>query len=71
MAGVLVLRWTKPDLPRPFRVWAYPLPPLIFLAVTAFMMVFLIRERPLQSLAGLAMMLAGLAVYKFASRRDG
>ncbi len=70
VAGVLVLRWTRPDLPRPYRVWAYPLPPLIFLAVTAFMMVYLIRDRPLQSLAGLAMMLAGLGVFKFASRRE-
>ena len=68
VAGVIVLRWTEPDLPRPYRVWAYPLPPLVFLAVTAFMMVYLIRERPLQSLAGLAMMLAGLVVYGFATR---
>ena len=68
VAGVIVLRWTQPDLPRPYRVWAYPLPPLVFLGVTAFMMVYLIRERPLQSLAGLAMMLAGLGVYRFAAQ---
>ena len=36
--GVIVLRWTAPDLPRPYRTWGYPVTPLVFLAVTAFMM---------------------------------
>lgn len=61
--GVIVLRFTQPDLPRPYRVPGYPLVPLIFLGVTGFMLVNLITERPLQSLAGLAVMLAGLIVY--------
>ncbi|WP_045835819.1 APC family permease [Hyphomicrobium sp. 99] len=61
--GVIVLRWTSPDLPRPYRTWGYPITPLIFLGVTAFMMYYLVVERPLQSLAGLAIMLTGLAVY--------
>ena len=30
--GILVLRRTQPDLPRPFRLWLYPLPPLLALA---------------------------------------
>ena len=37
--------------------------PLVFLGVTVFMMYYLVIERPVQSLAGLATMLAGLAVY--------
>ena len=68
VAGVIVLRWREPEAVRPYRVWAYPLPPLVFLAVTAFMMIYLVRERPLQSLAGVAMMLAGLGVFVFATR---
>ena len=28
--GVIVLRCTRPELPRPYRVWAYPLPPSPF-----------------------------------------
>ena len=68
VAGVIVLRWREPEAARPYRVWAYPLPPLVFLTVTAFMMIYLVRERPLQSLAGLAMMLVGLGVFVFATR---
>lgn len=61
--GVIVLRRTRPDLPRPYRTWGYPVTPFIFLAVTGFMMTYLVIERPLQSLAGLGTLLAGLAVY--------
>jgi basic amino acid/polyamine antiporter, APA family len=61
--GVIKLRITHPDLPRPFRAWGYPVTPVIFLAVTAFMMYYLLINRPVQSLAGVAMMLAGLAIY--------
>jgi basic amino acid/polyamine antiporter, APA family len=65
--GVIVMRITHPDLPRPYRAWGYPVTPIIFLGVTGFMMYYLVVNRPLQSLAGLAMMLAGLIVY-YASR---
>jgi APA family basic amino acid/polyamine antiporter len=68
--GVLVLRFTQPDLPRPYRVWGYPITPLVFTAVTLFMMVHQLREKPVESLGGLGMMLAGLAVY-FSSARAG
>jgi APA family basic amino acid/polyamine antiporter len=61
--GVIVLRMSKPDLPRPYRAWGYPVTPLIFLTVMLFMMYYLIVNRPLQSVAGLAIMLAGLSIY--------
>jgi APA family basic amino acid/polyamine antiporter len=65
--GVIKLRVTRPDLPRPYRAWGYPVTPLIFLSVTAFMMYYLISERPIQSLIGVLMMASGLALY-FLSR---
>lgn len=61
--GVMVLRRTRPDLAPPYRTWGYPVTPLIFLGVTLFMMIYLIIERPLESLAGLATLFAGLLVY--------
>lgn len=39
--GVLYLRRTQPELPRPFRLWLYPLPPL--LALTGFTYILLGR----------------------------
>ena len=67
--GVIKLRWTHPKLPRPYRTWGYPVTPLIFLAVTAFMMYYLMVNRPVQSFAGFVIMLVGLALYAL-SRRD-
>ena len=65
--GVIVLRFTRPDLPRPYRVWAYPLPPLLFLAMSLFMMIYLLREQPREALIGLAIMLTGLVIYLLSS----
>jgi basic amino acid/polyamine antiporter, APA family len=67
--GVIVLRFTQPELKRPYRVWGYPLTPIVFLAVTGFMMFYLITQRPLQSLAGAATMLAGLVVFAVSRQR--
>jgi APA family basic amino acid/polyamine antiporter len=68
--GVIVLRIRQPHLPRPFRVWAYPLTPLIFGVVTLFILVYLVREKPVQSLAGMALMATGLVVYALSPKRE-
>ena len=67
--GVIKLRITRPDLPRPYRAWGYPITPLIFLAVTGFMMYYLLTERPLQSFIGVLMMASGLALYFLSQTR--
>ena len=61
--GVIVLRITRPDLPRPYRAWGYPLSPLVFLLVTGFMMYYLLTTKPEPSLLGLLIMLSGLLIY--------
>jgi APA family basic amino acid/polyamine antiporter len=61
--GVIVLRYRRPDLPRPYRAWGYPVTPLIFLAVTLFVLTHLAIERPLQSFASFCTLLAGLLLY--------
>ena len=66
--GVIVLRHTQPALPRPYRVWGYPLTPILFLGVSLFMMVNLALERPAQSVAGVLMMLTGLLIYGLSLR---
>jgi APA family basic amino acid/polyamine antiporter len=65
-----VLRFTQPALPRPYKVWGYPLTPLLFLAVSLFMMINLVLERPAQSLAGVGIMLSGLVVYGISVRHS-
>ena len=63
--GVFVLRWRRPNLPRPYRTWGYPVTPAIFLAISAWMLVHMLTETSTRtpSLLGLATMALGLAVY--------
>jgi APA family basic amino acid/polyamine antiporter len=69
--GVIKLRITAPDLPRPYRAWGYPVTPVVFLLVTLFMMYYLLSDRPLQSFLGILIMVSGLAIYAvFRKRTD-
>jgi APA family basic amino acid/polyamine antiporter len=63
--GVFVLRWRQPDLPRPYKVWGYPLTPLIFLAISTWMLINLLENSSTRgpSLFGLATTLLGLVIY--------
>ncbi len=69
VAGVVVLRRRRPDLPRPSRVWAYPLPVVVFCGTTLWMMAYLLYSHPAESLFGLSTMVLGLVVYRAADRR--
>jgi basic amino acid/polyamine antiporter, APA family len=69
--GVIKLRITRPDLPRPYRAFGYPLTSVTFLLVTLFMMYYLVVERPLQSFLSALIMVSGLLIYVLFRKRDG
>jgi APA family basic amino acid/polyamine antiporter len=69
--GVIKLRITRPDLPRPYRAWGYPVTPVVFLLVTGFMMYYLLTERPVQSFLGVLIMISGLVIYAVFRKRAG
>ena len=68
--GVFVLRWRHPDLPRPYRTFAYPLTPLVYLGLTGWTLTFVLVNRPLEGLFGLALIGAGLGFYFFAAAKN-
>lgn len=70
VAGLIVLRVKRPDLQRPYRMWGYPVTPVLFLAITGWFLGNMIVTRPVPSLAGLAFILAGIPVYFFWARRQ-
>jgi APA family basic amino acid/polyamine antiporter len=61
--GVIKMRITHPNMPRPYRAWGYPVTPVVFLSVMLWMMYYLVIDKPMESLAGFAMMLSGVAIY--------
>jgi basic amino acid/polyamine antiporter, APA family len=67
VAAVFVLRRRRADLARPYRVWGYPLVPLVFLAASAFMVVNALLTDPHDTGITFAIILAGVPVFWFRS----
>ena len=60
--GVMVLRKRRPDMPRPFRMWLYPLPAL--LAIAGFLFILISRKDFLREIRyALVILVVGLAIY--------
>ena len=68
VAGVIVLRYKQPELARPYRVWGYPVTPLLFVGTTAWLLVNMLITRPVPSLIGLLLIATGIPVYFVWSR---
>jgi APA family basic amino acid/polyamine antiporter len=70
IAGLFVLRRKRPDAPRPYRAWGYPVVPGFFLVGASAVMAGLFLYRRETTWPGLAIVLAGIPVY-FLWRRLG
>jgi APA family basic amino acid/polyamine antiporter len=68
--GLVVLRIREPGLDRPYKVWGYPITPILFLAVTLCIMIYVIHGKPTESLLGLITVIAGLIIY-FLAKEPG
>jgi len=60
---VIVLRIRRPALERPFRVRAYPLPPLFFMLVSVWTMYWAFQGRPVESTLALLTVAAGGGIF--------
>jgi hypothetical protein len=61
--AVFVFRWRQPNAERPYKTWGYPVVPALFVLVTIYLIVFTIKNAPLQSSIGLLIIAIGLPVY--------
>jgi APA family basic amino acid/polyamine antiporter len=69
IVGLFVLRFKKPDAPRPYKAWGYPLLPALYIVVAAWICVVLLRYKPQYTWPGLMLVLLGIPVYLFWSAR--
>ncbi|HZQ70191.1 MAG TPA: APC family permease [Terriglobales bacterium] len=68
--GLIVLRVRRPDLPRPFRMWLYPVPALA--ACLGFIYVLFARTNSLQQIRyGVVILLSGILIYMIRSWKNG
>ncbi len=70
VSSVYMLRYKRPDLPRPFRTPGYPVTPAVFLLVTAALTIAAFVSRPKVSTYSLLSILAGVPVYYLWTRFD-
>jgi APA family basic amino acid/polyamine antiporter len=71
MCGAVIrLRARAPALERPYRAWGYPVTPIAFIAFAAWLVGNTIVQKPIDSLVGGAILLAGLPFYFFWKRRQ-
>ena len=68
-AALFVFRKKMPDAPRPYRAFGYPVIPMIFLLVTAALLVNTFVAAPREALRGVAVLAAGLPFYWYWARR--
>ncbi|HWX80699.1 MAG TPA: amino acid permease [Steroidobacteraceae bacterium] len=69
-ASLFVFRRTMPDAPRPYRALGYPLVPMIFVLVTTALLINTFIAAPREALRGMLMLIAGLPLYWYWSRRS-
>ena len=62
-ARVIVLRKTRPDLPRPYKTIGYPVVPVLFVLVAIALILSTLVKSPRESVLGLGIIAAGLPFY--------
>lgn len=70
IAGVIILRRRLPDLPRPYKVWGYPVLPIAFIIAALAIVANTLLSTPAESILGLAIILVGVPLY-YAWKRWG
>ncbi len=69
-ASVFVFRRRRPDLPRPYRTWGYPVVPALFILACLLLIGNTLKESPVESLLGLGLVALGLPAYAMFRRRN-
>ena len=62
---VFIFRRREPDAPRPYRVWGYPVVPVLFIMASAMLLCYTFAANVLNSVVGSLVILAGIPVYMF------
>jgi APA family basic amino acid/polyamine antiporter len=69
ISSLFVLRRKRPDAPRPYKAWGYPVLPVIYILMATWICIVLLRYKPQYTWPGLVLVLLGIPVYLFWSRR--
>jgi APA family basic amino acid/polyamine antiporter len=68
IAGLFILRRTKPEAPRPYKALGYPFVPAAYILIASFICIDLLFVKPNYTWPGLIIVLLGLPVYWYWQR---
>jgi APA family basic amino acid/polyamine antiporter len=63
ITAIFILRVKRPDIPRPYKAFGYPLVPAIYILTTTFIMIILLIYKPNYTFPGLAIVILGIPVF--------
>ena len=69
VAGLLVLRRKRPDAPRPYHMFGYPITPVLFVGMAGWLVIFAFITAPLTSAIGVCILGTGVPAYYIWRRR--
>jgi APA family basic amino acid/polyamine antiporter len=69
VSAVFVLRRRRPDAPRPYRAWGYPIVPALYVIAASALMVDLLILKPRFTWPGLLIALSGVPIYYWTTRQ--
>lgn len=61
--AIFVLRVKRPDIPRPYKAFGYPVVPAIYILTTVFIMIILLVYKPDYTFPGLGIVILGIPVF--------
>ena len=67
--GVFVLRFKKLNIPGAYQTTAYPIAPIIYLAVTLWTLTYVLISKPTEALIGLGIIAAGGLIYVLSANK--
>jgi APA family basic amino acid/polyamine antiporter len=71
VAGIIVMRFKKPTMERPYKTWGYPFIPVLFLLITGWLMYFGLISNMKESLLGLLTAASGIVInFLFAAKKQ-
>ncbi len=70
VVGVMIFRYRRPEVVRPYRTLGYPIPPLLFIGGNLWIIIFCVKSNPLILLSGGGTISLGILAYLFFRRRN-
>ncbi|TJZ62794.1 amino acid permease [Sphingobacterium olei] len=70
VVGIFILRVKRPDVPRPYKAFGYPIIPALYILTAVLFIVLLVIYKPQFTWPGIIITLMGIPLYYFVKRRN-